>query len=350
MKKVLILLALSTILFSCETDDNYSDKAEIKNFDVINVSNINLNYVKTDILSNQKIYVYFNNDLNNISFPITLDINIEISPGASLKSISNDQISINDPDNVETIKVEAEDGSVTNWYLFLVHKQVLNSDFEDWYLKTGINGIDYDEIGLSDNKTVWSTANLGTSLYGKYCAQPLIDGDIVYARIITDSISPNVPLATGTLFTGKFSYQAAITNPLNPKLATIFGTPFISKPTSFRVKYSYISAERYVQVNYNSPTYIFAGNEVEEIEGEDNCAIYAILENRNGDTVTEIAKAELFSASTEGVVEDYISFEYTSELEPTHISVVFSSSKDGDLWKGADGSELIIQEFELIYE
>ncbi len=351
MKNVFIILSLSFILYSCNKDEDYSDKAEIKSFEVTNVSDINLNLVKTEInSSDQKIFVFFNNDLTDISFPIDLEFNAKLSSGASINSPSNNQISFNNADDVKTIKIKAENGDIKNWHLFVIHKQVLNSDFEDWYLQTGIDGIEYDEIGLSYNKTVWSTANIGTSLYGKYCTQPFSDESNIYPKLVTDSIDPNLPLATGTLFTGEFNYQAAITNPLNPQLATVLGTPFIFKPTSFRIKYSYTAADRFVQVNYKSSTYIFAGNDVEEIEGEDECAMYAVVGIIDGNDIIEIGRAELFSTSTEGVVEQYVDFVYTLSIEPTHIAVVFSSSKEGYMWKGSVGSELIIQEFELLYE
>jgi hypothetical protein len=44
-----------------------------------------------------------------------------------------------------------------------------------------------------------------------------------------------------------------------------------------------------------------------------------------------------------------IPFVYQSSQKPTHITVVFASSKDGDLFTGAVGSTLKIDNVGLIY-
>ena len=41
---------------------------------------------------------------------------------------------------------------------------------------------------------------------------------------------------------------------------------------------------------------------------------------------------------------------YVSSEKPTHITIVFTSSKDGDLFTGAVGSILIVDDLELLYE
>ena len=187
-------------------------------------------------------------------------------------------------------------------------------------------------------------------MYQHYGTQAIVTDQYTYVKISTLEPSTSVPIAAGTLFTGRFDLSKAIANPLDPKKATNMGIPFIARPIAFRVKYAYESGDTLCQVTFNSSTSIFGGYTKEILEGQDQCSIYSILESRDGDNVTEIARAELFSESTTNVIELNINFIYTSDLDPTHITVVFTSSKDGDLWKGAVGSELIIQEFELIYE
>jgi len=48
-------------------------------------------------------------------------------------------------------------------------------------------------------------------------------------------------------------------------------------------------------------------------------------------------------------IEQTVDFVYANNEEPTHLTVVFTSSKDGDYWTGAVGSTLIVNDLELIY-
>jgi len=118
-----------------------------------------------------------------------------------------------------------------------------------------------------------------------------------------------------------------------------------------KVKFKYLAGENYVQATLNKPDNIFGGFTVTDISGEDQCAIYAILEVRTENETTEIGRAEIYSGTTTDVLTEVsLPFEYSSSKTPTHITVVFSSSKDGDLWKGAVGSTLIVDDLELVYE
>lgn len=349
MKKTLLIFGLITFLFSCEEEK--SNKAEIIDFSIISTSNSEIIVEEVMINSEKnKIYIFINNDLTEYESEISFTIDLNLSSGAkSSLSIQND-LTFNNPDEVKKIDIEAEDGTIKEWYLFIVHKQIQNSDFNNWFTNVGMNGLDYSEIGNSAIESVWATANMGTSLYTNYGTQPIYENSKTFVKLTTLSPSVSVPLAASTLFTGKFDVNIAIANPIDPKKATILGTPFIFKPKSFRIKYAYQASYPYMQVTFDSPTNIFGGNTIEEIEGEDKCAMYVVLGIINGNDITEIGRAELFSSSTDGVIDQYVDFIYTSSVKPTHIAVVFTSSKEGDVWKGSIGSELIVQEFELIYE
>jgi hypothetical protein len=351
MKKALSFILLAFIVLSCNNDDSKSSQAEITEIISIDPTNQDLNLVKYTVDQEKSgVHLFLDNDLRDFSFPISFTVNYKLSKGATTSSLLNNELVFANSDDVNTLEIKAEDGSIKEWYVYLVHKQIQNSDFDDWYSNKGMDGNFYDEIGLSMEKAIWSTANLGTSLYRVFGTAPIIEGPETFVQIITIEPSLSVPLAAGTLFTGKFDVTKAISNPLDPKKATLMGTPFISKPTAFRVNYKYTASTPYIQVTYNNSGNIFDGYTTENLEGEDQCAIYAILESREGDNITEIARAELNSVTTTDFTEQYIDFNYTSTSSPTHITVVFTSSKDGDLWKGSVGSTLIIKEFELIYE
>ena len=348
MKKLFISIFTVIMIFSCNKDE--SSEAEVLDFSVTSVSDSELEIGSIQIDSEfNRIYILFDQDLSEFSsFSLTIDINL--SPGAKTSSLNNGMLSFTNSDEVKTIEVEAEDGFMVRWYVYLIHHQIQNSGFENWFDNLGMNGRYYKEIGTSDVTSIWATANMGTSIYAVYGTQPLDDGSNTLAEITTDSTS-QVPVTAGALFVGTFNLSGAISHPTDPKQATDFGLPYTFRPSEMKVKFKYQAGETYVQATLNETNNIFGGFTVNEIEGEDMCSIYTILEVRNGDQITEIGRAELYSETTDDVLTEItIPFEYTSTETPTHISVVFSSSKDGDLWKGAVGSTLVVDDLELIFE
>lgn len=350
MKHVWILIIPFLYLIGCSSDEESSNK-DIIRFDITGLSDTDLTVKNTELNTEKKlIYIFIDHDLSGVNFPLSVATDIQLSAGATIPSVTNGKITFTYPDEVKNIQVVAEDGTFQDWYIFLVHHQLQNSDFETWYDNKGMNGFNYQEIGSSYEESIWATANLGTSIYGKYGTQPLVNEEGNFVKIMTDS-TERLPLTAATLFTGKFNLAGATSNPTDPREATIFGTPFTFRPTAMQFKFKYQAGEKYIQATLNDPSDIFGGFSVSEIEGEDQCSIYAILEKRSANETIEIARAELFSETTQDVfTQTTIPFNYTSDEEPTHITVVFASSKGGDLWKGAVGSTLIVENLKLIYE
>lgn len=350
MKKILILFSISLLLFACSDEDKSSD-ADIVGLSITNLSSSDLSLKDVKIDSEtSKIYIFLDNDLSQFTFPISLTTDIKLSSGAKTRSISGSELNFSNPDETKVIEVEAEDGTIKTWYIYLIHHQLQNASFEHWFDNKGMNGKDYKEIGNSYETSLWATANMGTSMDGVYGTQPIADGSDTLAEITTGKTT-QVPITAGTLFTGRFNLADAMVNPTDPKKATDFGVPFIFRPSAMKIKFKYQAGETYQKATVNNPGNILGGFTVTDIEGEDQCSIYAILEVRNGDQVKEIAKAELFSGTTSNVLtEKTAPFIYTSSEQPTNITIVFTSSRYGDLWKGAVGSTLTIDDLEFVYE
>jgi hypothetical protein len=90
---------------------------------------------------------------------------------------------------------------------------------------------------------------------------------------------------------------------------------------------------------------------VADIEGEDMFTAFVILEVRDKTGTTEIGRADFSSGDLqEEFTELELPISYSGSQRPTHISVVFSSSKYGDLFTGAVGSTLTVDDLELQYE
>jgi hypothetical protein len=229
------------------------------------------------------------------------------------------------------------------------NEQIPNSGFQSWY-DTG-NG--YLEPGTGPDQIIWSTGNAGATLAGNIPTYPEVIGDndsIAVLETMKPFLGPRI--AAGSLFTGLFEL-----NITNPPASVKDGIPFTSRPTHFRLKMKYQPGEDNRDKDGNALTY------------DDAADIYVLLEIRSGDDKTRLATAwyrsseafpdwnnmeipfvygELdnsypdFMKPADGVYADPSS-------TPTHISVIMSSSARGDIFEGALGSKLEVNDFELVY-
>lgn len=341
MKQIFLAFTLITIFYSCK-DKAKSDFADIEEVKFIETQ-LPIKSVGIDNTEGE-IYFFVDKELKNSDLPITIKVDIKLSAGANLSTATN-QLDFNTANDVKQIKVTAENGKEKEWFIYLVHHQIQNSDFKIWFDNKGMNNKKYKEIGSSTKKSVWGTANIGTSMYDVYCTKKAEKG-----VEITTGYTNIVPITAGTLFTGSFNLDAAVKNPTNPKKATKFGTPFIFKPKKIRIKYQYTPGKKLIQATLKDPNSLFGGFTQKEIEGEDECDVYAYLEKRTKDNIIKIAEAYLQDGKkTDGLVEKHIEFKQITDDTPTHITIVFTSGKNADKWRGAVGSKLLVEEFELIY-
>jgi hypothetical protein len=256
--------------------------------------------------------------------------------------------------------VTAEDGSRAQWTVTVVpavpNPQLPNSNFDQWFPVS-----DYFQPGENADNTIWDTANRGVAIAGdaNTTREDLGGGD--FAAKMTSVAAPLiVRMAAATLFTGKFT--EGFPSPSNPRSNIDFGTPFAGKPSAFRVDYRYLPGASYEDGDGNP------------LPGGDQCDIYVLLQKREGDQSqrigtgwfrsdqevadftnleVEIKYGELTAADPEFEYANVRADEGESWGDPndtpTHIVVVFSSSALGDFFTGAIGSELTVNNFELMY-
>ncbi len=351
MKKLVFLLIPAILFVGCKKDEEQSDEAKILDFTVTStsISNFSLEDVFIDEESS-KILVLSQNDLAGENPPISFTPEISVSEGATIVPPSGQAVSFNNKDGAITYIVTAANGTETKWAFTIRDMQLPNGGFEDWYDTVGMNSLPLLEPGFSAASTIWSTANMATSLYDKSGTTPLADGDNTLVKIVTDN-TPTVPITSATIFTGRFDMQGAIKNPTDPDQATLFGIPFTFRPTAIKFKYKYTPGEDYIEGTLNDPTNIFGGFTIEHLDGGDKCFAWSNLEIIDGNDITLIGRAELIQGDTIAeLTEVTLPYVYQSDLRPTHITVVFASSKEGSKYTGAVGSTLIIDDVELIYE
>lgn len=350
MRNLFIFISLIMLLVSCKKSKEPED-ASITEYGVSDISQPSFQLDRIFIDESVKtVYLLFANSIPSTAFPLQLSVTFTLTDGATSVPASGEPIVFNSMDERFRYILTASDGTKIDFYVVLRNDQLPDATFEEWYSATGMNGQSFPEPGKSAETTVWATANKGTSTFGVYCTTPVVIDGNKAARIVTGETSL-VPITAGTVFTGKFDVNGAINNPTDPKKATRFGIPFSLQPVSVRFRYMYQPGNNYIKATLKNPSNIFDGFTVNPIEGNDKFTAYAVLEKRDGAVVTEVARAEMISGDVQDVMKEIsLPFTYSSDEKPTHIYVVFASSKDGDLFTGSVGSTLTIDDVELIYQ
>lgn len=237
--------------------------------------------------------------------------------------------------------------------------QLPNFSFDDWWYNNKtwwVYGESYD-----DADRIWDSANPGTgSLIGMNLTTPE-ETDVISGKALRmQSKFVMVKFAAGNLFTGKFNGLVGMTG-----ADLEWGTAFTSKPKSLKgyFKYAPQLVDYKDNVKVNNPT------------ESDICQIQVILIDTerpfqvlpmggvNGPTydgkMVDLNDSEYILGrgvknygSTEGEwVEFEIPIEYSDPTrKPTYVIVTCASSYLGDYFTGADGSVMLVDEFEFIYQ
>ena len=268
--------------------------------------------------------------------------------------------------------VTSEDGIKTVKYTVKLKKRSpLFFDFEEWDVE-GENS--YSEYYKPTPFDLWATSNDGASLlYGTSKSFVVMETDKAKkgakaAKIITVDTKPSLPLAgfmprvtSGSLFLGEFKL-----NPSQQLKSTQFGVPYLydEKPLKVKGYYKYTPGPVYYEVPEGGKK----GNP-EVVEGKvDECAIRVVLfeakkddEGKlirlDGESINEksnfVAYADFFSNGSKDYSEFELDLEYLKEYDASKeycLTLIFSSSKDGDKFNGSPGSTLIVDAIEVVFD
>lgn len=311
----------------------------------------------------------------------------ELTPGATIYPESGTEFDFSDEKKVQ-YTVTSEDKSWKRTYnvSFEISELPTKYDFENVELYYETDPKDkvlkpkyYIWYDLSPNgKKIydWASGNAGFKLSnydGKpeiYPTVPMDDGNGPeggkygkYVKLTTSDtgawgVIVNRRLAAGNLFIGVFDPLPALTNTL---LCTRFGLPFSKKPLRLTGYYKYKPGEK-LQDKNGKP-----------IEGKiDRGTIYAVMyrnHDANGNAIVLngndvktnpniVALADIGEISETPEWKTFsINFVYSADLDKAllesngySISVVCSSSVEGDKFEGAVGSTLCVDELELVCE
>lgn len=300
--------------------------------------------------ANRKIMLYLKADAyKNGVVPV-----ITVSKGASVFPASGDSLHF---DKQVFYIVSSEDGANKKSYEVVVASAgVWAFDFENWQTNSSNK---YEYPIETDGNIFWATGNPGIALSGvskdplSYPTRATADAyhGSKAAELVTLAGTPlsqlaGVRLFAGNLFAGNFDASNAFAKPLE---ASQFGQPYFNKPLRFTGYYKYTAGAHYQDENGN----IIAGY-------QDSCAIYAVLfkgtQRLNATNINSspaiVARADLKDGSTRNNWTRFdIPFTYQPGADlsgPLMLTIISSSSKKGDLYRGAIGSKLVVDSLAII--
>lgn len=341
------IITVFALLQACIKDEPPNPEADIETFSLPD------SLLTGDIFidqSNRKILLY----LEPEAYESGVAPVITTSAGGNVSPASGDSIFF---DNEVVYTVTSASGENRKQYTVeVVSIGEWTWGFEHWQIHPTDK---YQYPVEDDGKQVWSSGNPGVALggvqkrpdayplrsteeseAGSYAAELLTLKGTVLSGLV------GIKLFAGSLFLGNFDVSNAFLEPLK---ATQFGQPYTGKATRFTGYYKYAPGATYQDK---------AGNAVPGVT--DSCAIYAVLysgrtrlDATNINTSDRIiATAKLPDGSARGNWTHFdIPFTYIPGRAVTRdmmMAIVASSSKDGDQYRGAIGSRLLVDSLSII--
>ena len=300
-----------------------------------------------------------------------------ISEKATVSPVSGVAQNFSDGKTV-TYTVIAENGTTVEYSVSISMKGQIFG-FEDW-----VAGVEGQEPDMTFYEPVgWASSNTGAhflkafSLADSYVVMETNDAHSGEKAALIKSIdtkgqdlylakAPKV--TTGTLFLGKF-----ITDIANTLNSTKFGIPYSNKPISVKGWYKYTPGEKFYvcEAPYSDNCHNSTLDESKQDQFSINAVLYTTDEydteewsdcltgvpNDNDNNILESSRVAAIATISGGAQAEWkefeIRFEYKKEFDPNQkyrLSIAFTSSKDGDKFWGAPGSELIVDDIELVVE
>lgn len=347
-RKIGILLGLCLLLFiGCVKEEPQNPEADIEKVE------IPVNLITADPVidqSSRRIILYLTEEAYQSGIAPTLFV----SSGAVVTPQSGDSIHFDTANSYVVQSASGENRKDYSVSVFSVGSWIFN--FENWSENTTSH---YQFPIEEDGSQLWSSGNPGVAFAGvpqtpeSYPTQSTPDGldNTTAAEMRTlpgTALSEmlGIRLFAGSMFIGNFNLGQAIAN---PPMATEFGVPYIGRPASFSGYYKYTPGPNFQDADGN----IVAG-------AEDEFALYAVFfrgtERLDGTNVKTsnrlVAMAKLEYEGPQAAFTKFnIPFNYLSD-EPLDqnmmVSIVCSSSTDGENYQGAIGSTLVVDSLRII--
>jgi hypothetical protein len=342
-----VLFCIVFFLQSCIKEAPLNPEADIESF-TVDPTSITSNVFIDQV--NHKILLYLTDDAHEKGIaPV-----IKTSSGSKITPASGDSIHF---DKEVVYRVSSEDGLNTKLYtVAIVSVGNWTFNFEKW----AVNEADQYQYPVEEDGTqLWSSGNPGVALSGipknpenypthaiatGYLATKAAQLKTIKGTVLSELVG--VRLFAGSLFLGNFNSNEAFINPLK---ATEFGQPYVGKPAAFTGYYKYTPGPDFQDENG-----------VVQPGRRDDCSIYAVLyrgpDRLNATNIATSDKVVARAALSAGTIgTEFIKFElpfvYTDTANINKnmmVAIVLSSSKEGDRYRGAIGSTLIVDSLRVI--
>lgn len=264
-----------------------------------------------------------------------------------------------------TYTVVSEDGTVKTYKVYIAGSQsVLKYSFEEWSDILGGNHPYYnpkpeDELATPNKGVALLYTFKYTGEYPVLKEEKGVNGMGIKLVTRYTKTSSTIPptITAGSLFTGEM--KIGLSSLSKPLESTHFGILYKKKPISFKGYYKYTPGEEFRDGTNKGDVVV---------EGQvDECSIKAILyqveseaEYLDGTNINTSPKRVAIAELPDGTAKaEYTSFdipfvfETGKEYDPSKIyklAIICTASKEGDLFKGAPNSTLILDELEVIGE
>lgn len=325
--------------------------AEIEQFKIKNYTGD----VVRVITRNNNIRIQF---MNLPEWPITIVPEITKTPTAQFKDYTeNTSFVFENPADVKHITLLADNGDERVWNVQIV-PSIENSDFEKW-VNTGTSKVNIDPV--PGEGYGWATAN-NPFVQG---TQPIEHNGGYAAQMTTDiqnlqGLGLGQLITAGTIFTGHFVMDVGSLD--NPPAMTFFSIPFITRPSSVSLQAKYVAGVKFQQSVKGKNGY-----ELQDLNGIDQGRMWVKVMNWTGKEdlkyhekdipgLTILGEGELIFDGAETSINTWRSYQISLKynpahayLEPTHIAIVATSSRQGDVFIGAKGSTLTIDNVNINY-
>lgn len=244
----------------------------------------------------------------------------------------------------DTLVTDQSEGSY-----FIFADKSINGNLMEW--ASGNPG--FRLTGVAGNAYDYPTVQDGNGIGGSKCAKLITRETGSFGNRF------GMPIAAGNLFMGTFNVASALTDALK---STQFGYPFYHKPTKITGYYKFVAGDKFMSKG-------------EEVPGKkDVFNIYAMFYETNENTASLDGYFKANGYKDPSLVafaiinnpkesNEWVPFElpfnydYGKEVDPDkledgkyNIAIVFSSSIDGDVFEGAPGSTLWLDDIKLSYE
>ena len=297
-----------------------------------------------------------------------------LTPGATIVPESG---TVRDFTTPQTYTVTSEDGHWHKEYRITAMSDVFSNtlfSFENTRMNTNQKYYIFYETGADGKTTMeWASGNAGFLMTGKgktpedYPTSLSADGYEGSCLLLTTcetgsfGTMMNMPIAAGNLFTGFFNVTEALSSPLK---ATHFGTTVDKEPVSLSGWYRYESGPTFYTFDKGS-------KKMQPQPGrQDNFHIYGVfyestdeMPHLDGTNALDDANPNIISVADfvgDGDTAEWTEFSIDFKPRPGRqadplklaagqykLAIVFTSSLHGELFEGAPGSRLWVDEVRL---